>query len=305
MKRISLASLVLGPALLLAACSPRARWRPPGRSPRPRAASAGAATTCTLGQERHSDHAGTPVTIWGFSETAGGSPTLPGPTLIVNQGDAVTVNLHNTLGRATSILFTGQAMVPDHDRRRGSGGTKTYTFTATPPGTYLYEAGLIPGSQYQVAMGLHGALVVRPTGQPFQAYGDAATAFNDEAILVLSEIDPALNNNASPWTVDLRAYAPKYFLMNGQPYTSASPSITTASGNKLLLRYANAGIRHHSLGVLGLHQSVVGSDGSQLPAPRTMVAETLAPGQTADVLVSVPATAATSRSTPCTTPRWR
>ena len=66
------------------------------------------------------------------------------------------------------------------------------------------------------------------------------------------------------------------------------------SGNTLLLRYANAGIQHHSIGVLGLHQAVLAADGSELPYPRTMVAETIAPGQSADVLVTLPATTAAS-----------
>ncbi len=178
------------------------------------------------------------------------------------------------------------------------GGTRAYTFTATQPGTYLYEAGLLPGTQYQVAMGLHGVLIVRPSGAAGQAFGDPATAFDDEALVVLEEIDPNLNNNAAPWTVDLRAFAPKFFLVNGQAYTSAAPSITTTSGNRLLLRYANAGILHHSIGALGLHQQVLAADGSQLPAPRTIVAETLAQGQSADVLVAVPAAAAASTKYP-------
>ena len=61
-------------------------------------------------------------------------------------------------------------MVPDQTGVAAGGGTTSYTFTAGAPGTYLYEAGLIPGSQYQVAMGLYGALVVRPAGLPDQAY---------------------------------------------------------------------------------------------------------------------------------------
>jgi FtsP/CotA-like multicopper oxidase with cupredoxin domain len=295
MKRTSLASLVLGPALLLGALLAPGTAAAAGPITSTACAPVGPGITCNLWAE--SGTLTLPVgttTIWGFSQTDGGSPSLPGPTLIVNQGDAVTVNLVNHLGVATSILFGGQPMVPDQAGAAAAGGTKTYTFTATRPGTYLYEAGLIPGSEYQVAMGLHGVLIVRPTGQPFQAYADAATAFNDEALVVVSEIDPVLNNSATPWTVDLRAYAPKWFLMNGHPFTGAASSITTVSGNKLLLRYANAGIQHHSLGVLGLHQAVLSADGSELPAPRTMVAETLAPGQTADVLVTVPATAATS-----------
>jgi len=295
MKRTFLSSLVLGPALLLAALLVPGTAAAAGPITTTACTAVGTDVTCNLWAESGTlSLPGTSVPIWGFSDTSGGSPIVPGPVLVVNQGDVVTVNLTNNLAQPTSILFGGQAMVPDQSGVAGGGGTHAYTFTASSPGTYLYEAGLIPGSQYQLAMGMYGVLVVRPTGRPGQAYGDAATAFNDEALVVLSEIDPALNNSATPWTVDLRAFAPKYFLVNGMAYTSAAPSITTTSGNTLLLRYANAGIQHHSIGVLGLHQRVLAADGSQLPHPRTMVAETIAPGQSADVLVTMPATTAAS-----------
>ena len=168
-------------------------------------------------------------------------------------------------------------------------------FTAGDPGTYLYEAGILPGEEYQVAMGLAGTLVVRPFGAPGQAYADASTAFQDEARVVVSEIDPALTTNASPPAASTCVpYAPRYFLVNGHAYDASAPTIAVTAGNTLLVRYLNAGIQHHSLGVLGLHQRVIAADGGQLPAQRAMVAETIAPGQTADVLVSVPSTAATS-----------
>ena len=142
------------------------------------------------------------MTVWGYNDAPMRAVTRPGgPTLIVNQGDSVQVTLHNGLTEATSLLFQGQAMVPD-TTGAAAGGTKTYTFTATNPGTFLYEAGLLPNAEHQVAMGLYGALIVRPTSAsdvviPGQAYADAATTFNDEAVLVLSEIDPALNNSAT------------------------------------------------------------------------------------------------------------
>jgi len=93
------------------------------------------------------------------------------------------------------------------------GGMTSYEFTATDPGTFLYEAGLLDNAQHQVAMGLYGALVVRPTAAPpagftGQAYTSPATAFNDEALVVLSEIDPALNNSAAPASFDMRQYKP-------------------------------------------------------------------------------------------------
>jgi hypothetical protein len=176
-----------------------------------------------------------------------------------------------------------------------AGATHAYTIHADAPGTYLYEAGILPGSEYQVSMGLYGTLVVRPAGLPGQAYAGAETAFADEALVVVSEIDPALSGSASPQTFDLRGFAPRFFLVNGVAYTTAgAASIPVTSGNTLLLRYANAGIQAHSMGVLGLHQRVLAADGSQLPAQRTMVAETIGPGQTADVLVTLPTTAAAS-----------
>ncbi len=294
MKRTFLSSLVLGPALLVAALLAPGIAAAAGPITSTACVDGGTTVTCDLWAKSGSlSLPGTTVTVWGFSDTSGGSPSLPGPTLVVDQGDVVTVNLTNNLSQPTSILFDGQAMAPD---QAGvvAGGSRAYTFTASAPGTYLYEAGLIPGSQYQVAMGLYGTLIVRPTGLPGQAYADAATAFDDEALVVLGEVDPALNNSATPWAVDLRAFAPKYFLVNGRAYTSTAPAITTTSGNKLLLRYANAGIQHHSIGVLGLHQAVLSVDGSEAPFPRTMVAETVAPGQSADVLITLPAATAAS-----------
>jgi FtsP/CotA-like multicopper oxidase with cupredoxin domain len=304
MKRTLLSSLVLGPALLLGALLVPGIAAAAGPITSTACTDGGATVTCSLVAKTGTlSLPGASVPIWGFAENAGAAATVPGPTLVADQGDTVVVNLTNNLGQPVSILFGGQAMTPDLVGAAANGGTTSYTFTATTPGTYLYEAGIIPGSQYQVAMGLYGTLIVRPTGfptAPGQAYGGltgAATAFDDEALVVLGEIDPALTGttaspNLTPWTFDLRSFAPKYFLINGAPYTSTASPITTTPGNKLLLRYANAGIQQHSIGVLGLHQAVLSADGSELPSPRTMVAETLGPGQSADVLITVPTTTA-------------
>jgi len=304
MKRTLLSSAILGPVLALAALLVPGIAAAAGPIPASSACSAaGTTVTCDLWAKSGtltlpSGSVPTSVPIWGYSDTASGPAKVPGPVLIVNAGDIVTLTLHNGLSRPTSIQFGGQAMVSD-TTGAPAGGTQVYTFTAGAPGTYLYEAGLIPGAQYQAAMGLHGALVVRPAGGLLQVNGDAATTFVDESLVVLGEIDPTLNTSTQPWTYDLRKFAPKLFLVNGAPFSSsATPSIGTTGGNSLLLRYLNAGIQHHSVAALGLRQRVIQDDGSALPAQRTMVAETLAPGQTADVLVSVPVTAATSTKYP-------
>jgi hypothetical protein len=233
--------------------------------------------------------AGSTVTVWGYNDTDATVTQPGGPTLIVNQDDTVSITLHNQLGESTALLFQGQDMIPD-TTGAAPGATKLYTFVASRPGTYLYEAGLLPNAEHQIAMGLYGALVVRPATAD-QAYDDAATAYDDEAVLVLSDLDPALNNSADPAAFDMRNYAPKYFLINGKVYPDTDPILTTA-GNTLLLRYVNAGLGAYSMGLLGLRQTAIAVDGSPFDYGRALVAETIASGQTADMLASIPAAAA-------------
>ncbi len=232
---------------------------------------------------------GASVTIWGYVPGDCSTPVpaqLPGPVIDVNVGDNVTVTLHNNLSEATSLLFQGMSIAPDLVGV-AAGAMKSYSFTPTEPGTYLYEAGLTVNGQHQVAMGLYGALIVRPATAG-QAYDTAFSAYNDEAVLVLSEIDPALNLN--PASFDMRNYAPRYFLINGLAYPN-TVAIDTLAGNRVLLRYVNAGIQYHSMALLGARQDVVGLDGNGLAYSHQMVAETIGPGQTLDAIATVPASA--------------
>jgi len=304
------------------------------------------------------------VTVLGYATGAcPASIAAPGgPILEATSGDVVTITLHNGLAESTGLVFQGQAMPPDL-AGTANGVDKTYTFTATSPGTYLYQAAPLTNAEHQTAMGLYGALVVRPAGvaAPFsrtdanlatvldspvvadaaalasdvgasvtgpgiaagttilsvnvgvdmtlsapatadgtgvslvlsrtsgQAYAAASTAFDEERTMVLSEIDPALNNSATPATFDMRDYSPKYFLINGKAYPETLP-IASAVGHKLLLRYVNAGSQHHSMATLGLRQNFIAKDGKVLPtADVAVTAETLAAGQTGDALVTMPA----------------
>jgi len=109
------------------------------------------------------------------------SMQVPGPTLIVTEGQTVTVNLSNGLPAAagnTSILFPGfvvTASCPTSATvgapQQGlltceavHGGTVTYTFVANSPGTHAYYSGT--QGDLQVEMGLYGAVVVLPANVP-------------------------------------------------------------------------------------------------------------------------------------------
>lgn len=235
---------------------------------------------------------GQPIPIWGFSTTSTpGSATAPGPVLVVAQGTTVTVVLHNQLADPVSLAFPGQAAA---DFTAGlsataetagapTGGTQTYVFKASRPGTYLYEAGHTSGGARQVAMGLAGALVVlSPDGT---AYGTPGSAYDDEAVVVLSEIDPAFN--AAPSTHDLRLFHPKYRLINGKPFPASDP-IATDQGHKVLLRYVNVGAQEHPMSLLGADQSQLASDGHPLAYAEPSVVAAVKPGATLDSVVTMP-----------------
>jgi FtsP/CotA-like multicopper oxidase with cupredoxin domain len=114
---------------------------------------------------------------------------IPGPTLIVTEGQTVVVNLTNNLPTPagnTSMLFPGfvvtaaaAATQPSTctqttattrapqgllTTEAASGCTVTYTFTASSPGTRAYYSGT--QSDLQVEMGMYGAVIVLPLHVP-------------------------------------------------------------------------------------------------------------------------------------------
>jgi len=228
------------------------------------------------------------VTVWGFVDTGGGPCTtglvtsLPGPELRVNAGDTVTINLTNALTENVSILVAGQSLAATGGvaglftaEAADSGGTVSYSFTAQE-GTYLYESGT--NASIQIPMGLYGALIV-DSGVAGQAYGHG---FDQDAVLLLSEIDPALN--ANPGGFDLLDYHPTYWLINGKGYPDTDV-ITANPGDQVLLRYLNAGFDHPSMALLGAYQTVIAKDGFALSNVFDATAEIVPAGTTADMIV--------------------
>ena len=98
---------------------------------------------------------------------------VPGPTLVVTEGATVSVTLTNGLPTAagnTSILFPGFNVTATGGvaglltQEAAPGGTVTYTFLASSPGTRTYYSGT--QGDLQVEMGLYGVIIVVPNGAP-------------------------------------------------------------------------------------------------------------------------------------------
>ncbi|VDH93082.1 Hypothetical predicted protein [Mytilus galloprovincialis] len=94
--------------------------------------------------------------------------SLPGPPIIVYEGQTVIINVHNNqLTEATSIHWHGVDMkdTPWMDGPPyitqcpiGPGQTFKYKFTANPPGTFWYHSHM----GHQRLNGLFGAFIIRP-----------------------------------------------------------------------------------------------------------------------------------------------
>ena len=234
------------------------------------------------------------ATIWGFSTTAtagdcgAATATLPGPVLTFNEGDQVTLNVTNALPGTRTLRFEIPGITFDAGPvEADSGATVTVNFTASRPGTYLYQSS--GDAERQTAMGLYGAMVVNPNTAG-QAYDDPTTAYDHQEVLVLSALDPDFN--AAPDSFDLNDYTATYWMINGQSYPDTAGGITAAANQRLLLRYVNAGFDNTTMALLGLHEHVVARDARLVPHPFDAAAETIPAGATEDTIVTMPASPA-------------
>src|SRR5512147_1381304 len=196
---------------------------------------------------------GTVVNVWGYASTSGDPAQVPGPVVQACAGDTVNVTLHNQLSEDSSLAIHGQTLRADTVGVAAGldNSGSPYTFVAHA-GTFVYQAGLTANGARQAALGLYGALVVYPatTGQAYAPTAtNANTLFDSESLVLLSEIDPALNGIAPApvnTAFDMHDYAPKYWLINGKSYPQTD-AIQGAAGSRVLLRYANAGFQEHSM----------------------------------------------------------
>ena len=230
--------------------------------------------------------------VWLYGDMDGGTAVqYPGPTLIVNQGDTVTVNLTNNLSVPTSIVFPGQGQVTASGDSQGlltweadaDGGTASYSFTASHPGTYEYHSGT--NTELQVEMGLVGAIIVRPAGfdqvTNRTAYGTPDSAYDHEYLFLLTEMDPFIHDLVDFGfmnLVDNTTAFPVFWFINGrngvdtlsdhfvpwrpnQPYGALA---RTRPGEKVLLRIIGGGRDQHALHPHGNHSRIIARDGRLL-----------------------------------------
>lgn len=250
---------------------------------------------------------------FGYTDDPKGPAKIPGPTLVVDEGDTVNVTLNNDKdptkttgnpdGDGHTIHFhgldlpsamDGDPMTSPTGKSVQQGTQFVYHFVAKHPGTYYYHCH--EGAAEHIQMGMYGAFIVRPHGEPNRAYNDTPK-FDKEYTLMMSEMDSTLHQadyNAlykggddPNWTL----YRPDYFFFNGKswPDTMKDPNtfMVGTVGQTFLIRLINSGYVVHAIHSHGFHFQVIGTDGRKLAQPYEKDTLLVGPSERYDIIVKL------------------
>lgn len=240
----------------------------------PRAHAATIAKTFYITQGNITQPDGVSVHFKGFSNT-NAALQVPAQSFIVQEGDTVSVTITNTLNTSHSWVIAG---VVDSGTLAG-GQTKTFSFTAPAPGSYLFYDKL--NAPYNRLVGLHGAMAVMPAGSSTTLYSGSPT-FKKQLFWIFNDIDPVWHSRLSQGLIPNTTFIPRYFTLNGKSsrppgatgYTDPNinsmydplTSIEGSIGDRTLIRIFNAGQCTHSMHWHANHVEWLTENGTKRPA---------------------------------------
>lgn len=211
--------------------------------------------------------------------------SVPGPLLVLREGQHVRIRLDNRLPLDTTVHWHGLPVPPGQDGSPmdpvASGASRIYEFDipAGTAGTYWYHPHAHRTVAEQVAHGLAGALIVHAADDPL--------VHLPEVTLFVSGLRLDRNRQVSANTPmdQMLGRQDEALLVNG----GRLPVHTVRPGTTQRWRIINAtSARYFRLALDGHSFTLVGTDGGLLAAPIAGLPEILiAPAQRIEVLVSV------------------
>jgi manganese oxidase len=209
----------------------------------------------------------------------GYNASIPGPTIIVNEGDKIKIYFKNNLSQPTTVHWHGLIVPNDMDGAGGSddpvvmpGKTTTYEFTIkNKPGTYAYHSGF--NDTEQVISGLQGMFIVLPKNGDDIKY--------DFAIMLQGW--PLLGSGSEQ--INTMSMRNTFFTFNGLAAPNF-PVMKVPYGAKVRIRLANMSSDvAHPIHLHGYNFMVTGTEGGPIQKSAQWPAATIstAPGQTRDI----------------------
>jgi zinc transporter, ZIP family len=197
---------------------------------------------------------------------------VPGPALVVHQGDTVVIDYTNDDETPDSIHLHGIHDIPvDMDGVAGisqslvpQGGDFVYRFVAKRAGTFLYHT---HDNEAMLDSGLYGAIIVEP-----------AHPLADERNLAHDFLEVI-----SSWQI--RSGAENEFTLNGKEYP-ATRALDVRRGEHFRIRWINiSGEEFHTMHTHGHYQRIIARDAQPVGYRDVEDTVLVAPGQRVDVVV--------------------
>ncbi|HXO16693.1 MAG TPA: multicopper oxidase domain-containing protein, partial [Candidatus Dormibacteraeota bacterium] len=201
---------------------------------------------------------------------------VPGPALVVQQGDTVVIDYTNDGTTPDSIHLHGVHDIPVEMDGVGGisqplvqhGGRFVYRFVADQPGTFIYHT---HDDEAMVDSGLYGAVIVEPSNPRAVERGLA-----HDYLEVLSS-----------WQI--QSAAENHFTLNGKEYP-ATRALDIRSGERFRIRWINiSGEEFHTMHTHGHYQQIVARDAAPVDYRDIQDTVLVAPGQRVDVVVKADA----------------
>ncbi|OZI57835.1 DUF4396 domain-containing protein [Bordetella genomosp. 1] len=202
---------------------------------------------------------------------------VPGPRIHVRQGDHVRIDVFNGLPERTGLYAPGMLDAGRAPATIAPGGSRSYEFTASRPGTGFYRPAV--GVSRGQALGLHGALIVDPATADAPAQQD-----------YLIQPDAWVRSGGLSFPAGgMAGIAPNLIVVNGR---QAADTLHMHVGETLRLRLLGT----QTVGTLAFHLSdglleESEHDGGAIPAAARHAVDTVrvAPGQRSVVTWTPPA----------------
>jgi len=215
------------------------------------------------------------VLTWQYIDLSQSAPGALGAGIVVFQGDAVVIQLQNTLSSHSIKL-----KIPGFDNRDWvtipPGGVGSYQFTPVQAGSYvIYDEA---NGSLGRAMGLAMPLVVLPistsTGVGTDVYerlynrAPIEHSYQREYTLMLNELDSRINDAVQAGNpVDMDTYEPDYFFVNGLSYPDTvydingnvddGKAILMSTDEQVAIRFINGGLIYYPMHFHGYHVNVI------------------------------------------------
>ncbi len=211
--------------------------------------------------------------------------SVPGPMVVVREGDRVKIRLENGLASQPTIIhWHGLEIPPDQDGLPMSAiaAGKTFDYDFTIPegtaGTYWYHPHPHMLTAEQAARGLAGVFLILPKGaDPLPAY--------EEKVLMIEDLKLAADGSIADSDAKDRMNGREgnHLVING----AEKPTIAITAGTKQRWRIINAcSARFFRFTIPGHKLTLVGTDGGLLGAPVEVDEVFLAPAMRAEIIVT-------------------